>query len=158
MYKITSGLTYTASQLPHTPYKDASQLVLQTWRPGHWSSWMFEVGEYDGSKRTMKFSKGGFQGARGNNNGDEIYVENVMEELDFPGEYFFNDSTKMLYYYNNISGSDPSSLKFEATKLKVLLNQTGSMEKPVKNVNVQGTTFRDTAYTYLDPHGMPSGI
>ena len=27
----------------------------------------------------------------------------------------------------------------------------------MRNVTVAGITFRDTAYTYMDPHGMPSG-
>ena len=114
---------------------------------------MFEVGEYDAEKQTMMFSKGGFQGARGDNEGAEFYVENVMEELDMPGEFFYNYSTKVLYYYNNETGQDPSNLMFEAPKLKVLMNITGSMSNPVKNVTVRGLTMKDTAITYMDPHG-----
>ena len=48
-----------------------------------WASWMFEIGNYDANKRSFQFKSGGFQGARGNNNGDEYYVENIMEELDY---------------------------------------------------------------------------
>ena len=31
------------------------------------------------------------------------------------------------------------------------------MSKPIKNLAFNGITFKDTRYTYLDPHGMPSG-
>ncbi len=39
----------------------------------------------------------------------------------------------------------------------VLLNYSGTQSNPVVNVSVRGMTLRDTAYTYLDPHGAPSG-
>jgi len=39
----------------------------------------------------------------------------------------------------------------------VLLNYTGSRTAPITNVSIRGITIRDTAYTYLDDHGAPSG-
>lgn len=33
---------------------------------------------------------GGFQGAEGSSDGGVWYVENVMEEVDFPREYFYD--------------------------------------------------------------------
>eukprot|EP01083_Nonionella_stella_P019641 54547_1 len=156
-YKVPSGLVFTKEILPNAPYANASGAIIQTWRPDHWSSWMFEIGQYNATNMTFIFSRGGFQGARGNANGSEFFIENVYEELDYPTEYFYNTTTKTLYYYNNeTSGID--SLEFEATNKKVLFNLTGdSMDHPVKNVEIRGLTLRDTAYTYLDPHGMPSG-
>lgn len=38
----------------------------------------------------------------------------------------------------------------------VLLNYSGTQSKPITNISVRGMTLRDTAYTYLDPHGAPS--
>ncbi len=37
------------------------------------------------------------------------------------------------------------------------MNILGSQDKPVQNITFQGITFRDTAYTYMDVHGLPSG-
>ena len=92
----------------------------------------------------------------GQSKGDEFYIENVMEELDDGAEWFYNASSKTLFYMNN--GTDNiHDLLFEATNLKVLLNYTGSMTDPVKNQEVRGMTMKDTQYTYLDDHGMPSG-
>ena len=108
---------------------------------------MFEIGNYDASQRQILFDKGGFQGARGNNNGDEYYVENIFEELDYPDEWFYNKTEKMLYYYNNYTkaNSDLSDLMFEATRVKVLMNYTASMNNPVKNIIIDGVTMQDTA-------------
>ena len=104
---------------------------------------------------------GGFQDARGATSGAEFYIENVFEELDNPFEWFFNSSSKTLYYFNNDSDSNNSNINnniFEATNLKVLFNMSGdSMENPIKNIEITGMEFVDTQVTYLDGHGMPSG-
>jgi hypothetical protein len=36
---------------------------------------------------SFAFSAGGFQDARGSNDAGNFYIENVMEELDSPGEW-----------------------------------------------------------------------
>ena len=41
--------------------------------------------------------------------------------------------------------------------MRVLFNLSGSIEQPVRNITLQGLSLRDTRYTYLDAHGMPSG-
>eukprot|EP01084_Bolivina_argentea_P066965 122064_1 len=156
-YVIPSGIDYTGV-LPNAPYKDVTGGVIQAWRPAHWSSWMFllDPKTYDPAKSTIQFIKGGFQGARGSKSGGEFYIENIFEELDYPTEWFYNESAKTLYYVQNGTGT-PANTVFEATNLKVLVNYTGSMAKPVENQAVRGVTLRDSQYTYLDDHGMPSG-
>lgn len=39
----------------------------------------------------------------------------------------------------------------------MLVNISGTQASPVKGVTLSGLGFRDTAYTYMDPHGIPSG-
>ena len=41
--------------------------------------------------------------------------------------------------------------------MRVLFNISGSMDAPVQGVTLRGLSLRDTRYTYLDIHGMPSG-
>ena len=33
------------------------------------------------------------------------YIEGVFEELDWPTEFYYNASTKLLFYYNNGTGA-----------------------------------------------------
>ena len=122
-------------------------------------SWMFEIdpNAYNANTQNISFLKGGFQGGRGGINGERYFVENIFEELDYETEWFFNQTTRTLYYKNNVTNESPSNLLFEATKLKVLFNYTGSMEKPVENMEISNLIIRDSAITYLDPHGLPSG-
>lgn len=64
------------------------------------------------TSETLHWTWGGFQEARGSTAGKEWYVENIFEELDVPGEWFFDKDTKMLYYYpNNTDGSPPEEVK-----------------------------------------------
>ena len=158
-YKVPSGMVADQKILPNSPYKNVKGAIVQTWRPGHWASWMLEVGSYDSTSGTFNFSKGGFQGARGNNKGDEIVVENVMEELDSPNEWFYDEESKTLYFfYNATSGTEPPrNTLYVVTQLKTLISIKGSMSDPVEDIIIRGIGFRDTAYTYMDPHGMPSG-
>ena len=67
------------------------------------------------------YSRGGFQEARGGAKGAEYYVENLFEELDSRGEYFFDSDTHHLYFYTNTTHSDRYSMRLVASNLKTLL-------------------------------------
>ena len=47
---------------------------------------MFDVDVYNAEEEFFSWTKGGFQGARGENTGGEWFIENVFEELDYPME------------------------------------------------------------------------
>ena len=89
------------------------------------------------------------------------YIENVKEECDSPGEYFYDVSEDTLYYTFNGTDAPTGTEEFVLTRTKVLFNITGTMDEPVKNLKIQGLTLRDAAYTYLgttqaDRHWLPS--
>lgn len=155
-FRVPSGLTYPQS-VPLKKWSNPSGAIVNVWRPAHWANWMFEVDSYDASTRTIGWSKGGFQGARGNDKGGEWYVENVFEELDSANEYFYNETTHTLYYSYNGTGAPPASLVFEAVVNQTLVSLRGTQDKPVTGTAFRGITFRDSAYTYMEPHGVPSG-
>lgn len=158
-YTIPSGMIADKTVLPNSPYKNATGAIVQTWRPAHWASWMFEVGDYNTANGTFTFSKGGFQGARGQKTGAEFYIENVMEELDSPNEWFYDEQTKTLYFwYNDTAGTmPPQNTLYVVTQLKTLITVQATQDRPASDISILGVNFRDTAYTYMDPHGMPSG-
>jgi len=151
--------------LPNTPYKNPAGAIVQTWRPGHWASWMYEVGSatFDAASGTTNFtfSAGGFQGSRGENEGEDTYLENIFEELDAPSEWFFDAAAATLYlFFNATPGTPPpadGSILYTPPANKHLFNISGTMAAPVRGVSLLGLGLRDTAYTYMDPHGIPSG-
>jgi len=156
--------TNANESLPHTPYtSDVSRALVHSWRAGRWFSWVFGVDSmsYDepSGMTTFNFSltRGGNQGSRGGDAGQEFFIENVKEELDAPGEFFFDPSTKTLWLWHNASGAPPTDGSVVAALQTVLINATGTQAEPVVGVGFQGIGFRDTAPNYMGPHGTPSG-
>jgi hypothetical protein len=155
-FRTPSGVTPKAGVLPNAPYKDVSEAILNVWRPARWANWMFRVKDYDPKTNNFTFGEGGFQGARGNNAGGDFFVENVLEELDNPGEFYFDKKASKLYLFYNGTGAPPASATVVAPQLKVLVNVSGTQWDPVRDFQLDSLAFRASAYTYMEPHGVPS--
>jgi len=163
VFETPSGLVY----LPNTflgneqRWTNVGKAEIHVWHPYHWAMWMYRVDSVDTASRTIQWTYGGFQGARGatagNGIGGEWYIENILAELDAPNEYFYDEDTQLLYYFYNGTGSPPSSLQFEASHLKTLIKAVGTQSLPIENLSIQGINFVDAAHTFLEPHGVPSG-
>jgi hypothetical protein len=81
----------------------------------------------------------------------------IFEELDNPNEYYYDEETSQLYYAPNSTAAGPPTGKFEAVVNQTIVKLVGTQEHPVEDVRFEGVTFRDSAYTYMEPHGVPSG-
>ena len=76
-------------------------------------------------------------------------VENIFEELDAPGEWFFNSNEGKLYYIPE-PATNLKTAKVEIVRLRELIEFSGSKSKPVRSVNLKGFVFRHTARTFMD--------
>lgn len=76
-------------------------------------------------------------------------VENVFEELDAPGEWFYKKDQKTLYYYPQ-PGVDLASATIEIVRLKHLIEFRGTKEKPVRHIRLEGLVFCHTARTFME--------
>lgn len=155
------GMTSLAGLLPRAPYRNVTGAVVHAWMPQHYYSNSYSVMSQtvDADNSTsFEFSSGGFQGSIGQGGkGGEWYMENVLEELDAPMEWFYDAGTAKLYYVHNSTGPPSPDTVFEVVMTKTIFTYNGTKENPITNVSLRGVTIRDTAYTYLDPHGAPSG-
>ena len=154
-FRTPSGVTPKAGVLPNAPYKYGEDALFFVWRPARWANWMFEIADYDKATGNFTFGKGGNQGARGENSGGDFFVENVFEELDSPGEFFYDTRAHKLYLYHNGTGAPPTD-GVEVPTLRTLVNISASQWSPATAISHEGITFRATRYTYMDPHGVPS--
>ena len=162
-----AGAVINTTALPHLPYANATGAVLHSWHSGRWFSAQFLLDAarttWDATARAANFTfaAGGWQGSRGYTHGTDISVENVLEELDAPGEWFFDEAARQLFLIPLPGpGSPPppdGALVAAGPGSKVLLNISGSQAAPAANVSLVGLAFADAAHTYLDPHGLPSG-
>lgn len=87
----------------------------------------------------------------------QFFIENVLEELDSPTEWFYNTTTRTIYVYWNATDQTSPDETLVATRLTRLINIQGNLSHPVRDVTVQGVGFRDARYTYMEPWGVPSG-
>ena len=76
-------------------------------------------------------------------------VENIFEELDAPGEWFYDRGASMLYIYPE-SGVDLNSALLETVELRHLLEIKGTAERAVRNLSMEVFFFRHAARTFMD--------
>ena len=174
--QLPVGLTYngTASRATRMPHF-APQAIVHAWHSQSWAMHMFVVEDHDAIHQEVTFAAGGGrQGGRNwcrcdqctyagrwcgqhrdeNSTDDRLIsgtwaVENVLDELDAPGEYYLDRETLRLYVYPN-STNDLLDLRLAVlTELIRIRNST--------DIQIKGLGFRDTAATYLDDWGVPSG-
>jgi hypothetical protein len=116
--------------------------------------------------------RGGSQGGRGwQLNGTTAaieptppaYIENVFEELDAPGEWFYDAAARQLYLFHNGTGSPPRGSEggtfLVATQIRELVTIVGTPAKPIRGVAVANVGLRDAAASFFPPAvwGVPSG-
>ena len=149
--------------------------MIETWTNG-WSTTFWTVGDIisSGVNQTFVFSGGGQQSGRGFHvdppnptpwkrpmEAGAWKIENAIELLDAPEEWFFDEKTRSLYIIVNGTSSTSNGLPpqtFVVPKLKTLLSITGKTQATaVRDISIKGIGFRDSAYTYLDAWGIPSG-
>ena len=95
------------------------------------------------------------------------FVENILEETDFPHEWFFKeDEGPHGTIYLVPSSAEDAAANFTSGSGKVTLVGTqhvraiqvlGSSAEPVKNVAVANITITHTAVSYLERYEIPSG-
>ena len=155
VYVVPSGMQYDSLvEFVNRTWRNPAKGLLHTFQGGHWGNWIFEIDKRIDDNRTITFSRGGFQEARGSEKGSEWFVENIFEELDSPGEWFLNYEGKELFYYAN--GSLPS--EGVGTSLDEVIVIEGSQSSPVTNFTITNIRFAHTAPTFMEDYeATPSG-
>lgn len=106
----------------------------------------------------VDFSYGGYQEARGGgiNSGQHFYIENVLEELDVPGEWYYDTRTQTLYVWPN--GTDLGSAQVAVPLADEIITVMGSPGGPyASNIAFTGLSLTQSRVTFLEQHEVPSG-
>ena len=113
---------------------------------GEWGGFHYQI---TGVKNDELQLKGGFQNNRPSPM-HETYrmVENIFEELDAPNEWFFNKTTKQLFYWpsNEINLEEDT---VELVTLKNLISIQGTDDTPIENIEISGIQFEHTQRTFM---------
>ena len=84
-----------------------------------------------------------------------IFIENVFEELDAPGEWYVDEKESTLYFYPP-EGLDIKEATVEVPVLETLVNFAGTQQQPARHIRFSGFRFAHTTSTFLDEYEAPS--
>jgi hypothetical protein len=94
-----------------------------------------------------------------NSQGNKLHValqmvENIFEELDSPGEWFYRKSSGQLYFYPP-EGTDLSMATIELASQDELIRIVGTATQPVRYLQFSGLTFTHTYRTLFSRPYVP---
>lgn len=75
-------------------------------------------------------------------------VENIFEELDAPGEWYFDAASRTLYVWPP-QGTDLNTALIEVPQLESLFRLEGTDRKPARHVEISGLELRHTLRTFM---------
>jgi hypothetical protein len=162
-YVVPSGLVYdpTSFSPAVANWTHPERAIVHAFHSGHWGDWAFSIRNLNTSSNTLTFSSGGWQEARGSSSGAEYYVENVLEEIDSPLEWYVDVETATLYLNFNSSGApDPSTFTLLAAQLTNAITVAGGdgvSGEPAVGVTIANLTVGHTRTTFMLPYEVPSG-
>lgn len=101
----------------------------------HWNTRLFEDADY------IHFSR--------------CYIDNVFEELNTPGEWYFNRHDNILYYMPE-ENEDMTTALVEAPQLRQLVELRGTEDNPVHHITFSSFQFTHTTTVFMEPWEAPS--
>jgi len=116
---------------------------------GHqWGGFHFRItGQDDRGNPTYE---GGWQNNRPTGmHRQRRFVENILEELDTPGEWFL-DTKQRLLYFKPPPELDLATARIELAGLPHLIELRGTRDAPVRFVTFQGLTLAQTGRTLME--------
>ena len=161
--QVPVGVAVGQDELPHLPYANPTGAVVTAMHGGSWCSFQYAVGGFSFDNATgvgrFAFSSGGQQCGRPEASHGPFIIENVLEELDAPGEFHWDAGTQVLtLWHNATSGTPPpSDGTLSVPLLPQLVAAAGSQSRPVASLVFSNLGFRDTPPTSFAPHLAPSG-
>lgn len=117
---------------------------------GEWGSFHYQItGKDKNGKLTMI---GGWQNNRPSPLHPKFrFVENIFEELDAPGEWYYDKNEHLLYYYPRAQ-SELESGFVEFSHLKSILHLAGNETNPLKNISISKINFVHTKRVLMEQH------
>ena len=170
-YLTASG----ADDYPHTKvFFDPASFSEKSWDhpekailhifPGnYWGNMQYRLRDVDRGSGTLGLGEGGWQlldkggtgAATGIGEKSRFFIENIFEELDAPGEWYFDEGERCLYWMPE-SGIEPETAIVEVSSLEHLIEISGTKEQPVRDIQLDGFSFVHSEATFLQPYIAPS--
>ncbi|MHB8995546.1 MAG: right-handed parallel beta-helix repeat-containing protein [Armatimonadota bacterium] len=132
-------LAYNPDKLNPTKWTKPSEVRVHVWSWLNWNRSILPIQEIDTSKQIITLGKpASYMISLGN----RFFVENALEELDAPGEWYCDRTTGMLYFWPP-DGKHPGN-QVSVPVLPTLMKFEGAKDRFVSNVQVSGFDLCET--------------
>ena len=81
------------------------------------------------------------------------YIENALELLDEPGEWYLDRAANTVYY-KPLPGQDMTQVRVVAPAVEKLVELRGTLDQPVKNIHFVGITFAEAGWLLPSEIGL----
>ena len=146
--KLTTAFQGVASDYQSRPGKWAKaptgEVYAHCMHTSDWGSQHYVMNGVSGG--SLNLSKALCNGRASGANGSGV-VENVLDELDAPGEWYFDKSAGILYFYPP-QGTDLGTALIEMAGLETIIQFQGTATAPVKFLNLDGFRYNATSRTF----------
>jgi len=136
-------------------WKNPTTGIVHGFQSHNWGNMQYRVAGVDRAQNRLLLGEGGWQLqrsqglGRARESGSPIYVENILEELDAPGEWFLDAATHTLYWLPP-SGTNGASVQLEGVITKDLIVVRGTAAAPVRHLAFRGLSFAQTKLTFME--------
>lgn len=155
--RLDTWFGYDAETFSNKEWANPETGIVHAFQSHNWGNLQYRIKSIDRKENKIHLDEGGWQMQRDYGIGgtgahsSAYFIENIFEELDVAGEWFFNDKTNTLYYYP-FEGEDLALATIEIPVLKDLIQLKGDKDTPVKNIHIKGFTFTQSRYTFMDTY------
>ncbi len=116
---------------------------------GQWGGMHYVITGKEGNEITYS---GGHQNNRPSDMHQKYkFVENIREELDSPGEWFYDKKEKQVLYIP-LEDEEINTARVEIVTTPHLIEIRGSETKPIKNIHISNIKFKHTKRTFMEPY------
>ena len=156
------GVLYDPETFSKKHWAKPEEAVIHIYQAMYWGNLQWRLKNIDSEQNRLWFGQGGFQmGAKWHPDpcklsGDSrFFIENVFEELDAPGEWYYERDTGRLFYMP-AAGFDLQTALVEVPLLQQAVEFRGRQEEKVEHVILSGIKITHTSATFLEPYDIPS--
>ncbi len=154
-----TGFVFDPNRFTARQWSRPEGAMLHVFQSYGWGNMQWRLAGVDYDKHVIQLGDGGWQigtlwhESRANsvNRNSRYYIENVLEELDAPGEWY-HDTRKRVLYYMPVKGEDLAQAEVVACGLQELVILQGTAQQPVRHIHLRGLSFRHTRRTLMEPY------
>jgi len=151
------GVRFDPAAFTIKSWAKPGEAVIHIYQADYWGNLQWKIRTVNETQKAIWFGDSGWQiGAKWYDNPAELdessrfFIENVFEELDAPGEWYL-DRKEGVLYYKPAAGDDLKKALVEVPVLEQLVRFTGTQDRPVHHIRLEGFRFAHTRSTFLKP-------